>query len=110
MKLLLIKLSDESATEKVVLNLAGFNIMNEIIVDCQGMGKELKDYQGSLLGSLRVLFEVDRDPGKLILVTIEDNQVENALEAVERVVGNLADSRTGDFFLTLPIDFLRCAK
>ena len=110
MLLLIIKISDEKARDDIMLNLAEYGITSEIYVDCFGANKQMKDYHGSFLGSLRVIFELERSESKLIIVPIEEDKKDVALKCVEKVTGDLNESKDDEFFIALPIDFIKRAK
>ena len=110
MKLLILRITNELDMEKVLVQLANHKLVDSVIIDAKGMASELNDYHGSLLGSLRAMFDLDREVNKLILLTCEDNQVQYAVQAMEKVVGDIEESESGDYIISLPIDFIKKAK
>lgn len=107
MKLFVAKVNDEKAVDSIMKNLASYGILDPIIMDCLGMDSEIKEYNGSLLGSLRVLFEKDRMPAKLIAAVIEDDMLESAVKAVEDVVGDLDETKENNKCVCIPLDFAK---
>ncbi len=110
MKLLILRVTDELDLEKILVQLANYKLMDAVIIDAKGMASELNDYHGSLLGSLRAMFDLDREVNKLIMLTCNDEQVQYAVQAMEKVVGDIENSESGDYILSLPIDFIKIAK
>ena len=107
MKLFIAKINDERSVDPILKNFASYSIFDPTIIDCMGMDSEIKEYQGSLLGSLRVMFEKDRKLAKLIAVIIEDNLLEYAVKAVEQVTGDLNDSKENNKCICIPLDFTK---
>jgi len=107
MKLFVVKVNDEKLVDPIIKNFAGYSIMDPIIIDCTGMDEEIKDYNGSLLGSLRVMFEKERRAAKIIAVIIKDTQSEYALKAVEQVLGDLDKNKGNEICLSFPLDFVK---
>ena len=56
-------------------------------------------------GSLRALFETDRDDNRTILAVIREDQVETVRQVIRDAVGDLSKPHTGILF-TVPIDFV----
>jgi hypothetical protein len=110
MKLFIAKINNEKSVDIVIKNMAGYSIIDPVIINCTGMDEEIKDYNGSLLGSLRVMFEKERKKAHIIAVIIKDTQVEYAVKAVEEAVGDLDKSNENELCMALPLDFVKGIK
>ena len=107
MKLFIAKINDEKSVDPILKNMASYSILDPVIIDCTGMDSEIKEYNGSLLGSLRVMFEKDRKFAKLIAVIIEDKMLESAVKAVEEVTGDLNESKENNKCICIPLDYTK---
>jgi hypothetical protein len=110
LKLFIAKINNEKSVDPIIKNMAGYSIIDPVIINCTGMDEEIKDYNGSLLGSLRVMFEKERKKAFIIAVIIKDTQVDYAVKAVEQEVGILEDSKENDVCLALPLDMIKGIK
>jgi len=107
MKLFIVKINDATSVENVIKNMAGYSIIDPVIFNCTGMDEEIKDYNGSLLGSLRVMFEKERKKVNIVAVIIKDTQLEYAVKAVEDVLGDLDNTKENEVCMSIPLDFLK---
>ncbi len=81
-------------------------IKGATIINSTGMATALSRVENSLIGgSLRALFEVDRDDNRTILTVIKEEQIETVQKVINEVVGDLSEPNTGILF-TVPIDFV----
>ena len=110
MKLFIAKISEEKHVDPIIRNFANYGIVDPVIIDCLGMDDEIKEYNGSILGSLRVMFEKERKPGKIIAVAIKDSQNGYALKAVEQETGDFDSTKENDLCLSIPLDFIKGKK
>ncbi len=58
------------------------------------------------LGSLRTFLNPEREKGKVIFTAIEDEQLSEAVNIIETIVGDLSKKDTGIIF-SVPIDFVK---
>lgn len=107
MKLMVIILNKVEALEPMLARFADLRIGGATILNSTGMARALADYMDdSFLGALRAVLDPDRDENKTILTVLRDEQVPDAVEAIEDTVGSLDEPDTGIVF-TLPVDFMR---
>ena len=106
MKLMVIVLNKIDVLNFLLEDLAAEGIKGATIIHSTGMAKTLASLENSFIGgSLRALFETDRDDNRTILTVIHDDQLETARKVVTDVVGDLSKPNTGILF-TVPIDFV----
>ncbi len=106
MKLMIIVLNKLDVLNFLLEDLSTAGIKGATIINSTGMAKALSKLDNSFIGgSLRALFEGDRDDNRTILAVIDDEQVEVVRKVIKDVVGDLSKPHTGIFF-TVPIDFV----
>ncbi|MEG1448261.1 MAG: hypothetical protein RSC41_02915 [Oscillospiraceae bacterium] len=109
MKLLVLILTRTEDIEDILAEFANNNIRGATILSSIGMARTLSNSQYenmSFLGSLRAVLDPDRSESKTVITVIKDNQVDDAVCAIEKVVGDLSKPDTGIVF-TVPVDFLK---
>lgn len=109
MKLLILILNKTEDMEDILAEFANYNIPGATILSSAGMARTLSNsnYENmSFLGSLRAILDPDRRENKTILTVIKDNQVDDAITAIENVIGDLSNPDTGIAF-TVPVDFVK---
>lgn len=105
MKLMVFVLNKIDVLNFLLEDLTQAGIKGATIINSTGMATALTRMENSLIGgSLRALFDVDRDDNRTVLAVIKDNEVEVVRKVIKDVVGDLSLPNTGIFF-TVPIDF-----
>lgn len=107
MKLLVLILNKTDYIEDILAEFANNNIPGATVISSVGMARALSNSQYdnmSFLGSLRAVLNPDRSENKTVLTVINDTQVQDAVNAIEKVIGDLNNPDTGIVF-TLPVDF-----
>lgn len=105
MKLMIFVLNKIEVLNFLLEDLAESGIKGATIINSTGMATALSRMENSLIGgSLRALFDVDRDDNRTILAVIKDDEVDMVRKVIKDVVGDLSLPDTGVFF-TVPIDF-----
>lgn len=110
MKLLFFVLNKPEKLDEVLTNFADHDIHGATIVDSKGMvrllNKRHDEDEIPFLGSVRAYLNPSREKSNLIFTALADEKVEDAIAAIEEVVGDLRHKDTGVVF-TVPIDFAK---
>lgn len=62
--------------------------------------------RGSVFGAMRAFLKPERENSNLIIAAVNDDHVENAVKAIEDVIGDLSKPDTGVVF-TVPISYVK---
>lgn len=110
MKLLFFVLNKTEKLDDVLSEFALKKISGATVIDSMGMARILRHKHDEdeipFLGSLRTFLNPEREKSKVIIAAIEDEQLPEAVNTIERIVGNLSKKDTGVVF-TVPIDFAK---
>lgn len=109
MELLVFVLYDHDKLDEVLTSLEENGIMGATIIESTGMAKVLHhDEESSLLfGAIRnVLNNPSRSKSNTILMVLDKNEIDKAVNAIEAVVGNLNRENVGIIF-SIPVDFTK---
>lgn len=110
MKLLFFVLNKTEKLDDVLTEFAYRNINGATIVDSVGMArllsKEHDEDEIPFLGPIRAFLSPEREKSNMIFTVIQDDQLSEAVDAIEKVVGNLSNEDTGVVF-SVPIDFTK---
>ena len=110
MKLMIFVLNKTEKLDDVLCEFVRKNICGATLLDSTGMVHMLAGKHGEdeipFLGSLRQFLSSDREQNNVILAAIDDEQVEQAVAAIESVVGDLSNEDTGVVFC-VPIDYMK---
>jgi nitrogen regulatory protein PII len=110
MKLLFFVLNRPEKLDEVLTEFAHRNINGATVLDATGMARILSNKHDEneipFLSSLRVFLNPEREKSNIILTAIRKDQLEEAVEAIESVVGSLSCKDTGVVF-SVPIDFAK---
>lgn len=108
MKLLFFVLNKTEKRDEVLTEFARREINGATVVESIGMARLLSrkrdDGEIPFLASLRQYLSPDGDANLVIFTVIEDSQLNDAVDAIETVVGDLSTQDTGVVF-SVPIDF-----
>lgn len=109
MKLLIFVLNHHEKLDALLSELENSGIGGATIVDSTGMAKVLHsgdEEEIPLFGTLRTLLNPSREKSCTILMVIRDEQRQTAIDAIERVVGDLHEKNAGIVF-SVPIDYVK---
>ncbi len=110
MKLLFFVLNKPEKLDDVLVEFVNHNINGATVIDSAGMARILCDKHDNneipFLGSIRAYLHPEREKSSTILAVIQDEQLEEAIAAIELVVGDLSKKDTGIVF-SVPIDFVK---
>ncbi|MFA5658706.1 MAG: hypothetical protein WC900_05420 [Oscillospiraceae bacterium] len=106
MKLMMFVLNKIDVLDYLLEDMSKAGINGATIINSTGMAMTLSRLENSFLGgSLRALFDADRDDNRTVLAVIQEDQLEIVRQIIKDVVGDLSKPNTGILF-TLPIDFV----
>lgn len=110
MKLLFFVLNNTDKLDDVLTAFALKNICGATVLESAGMARILSnkhlENEIPFLGSLRAFLNPEREKSNVIFTVIQDDQLEDAVNAIESVVGDLSAKDTGVVF-SVPIDFAK---
>ncbi|MBP1924817.1 nitrogen regulatory protein PII [Sedimentibacter acidaminivorans] len=108
MRLLFYVLIKTEKLDDILSEFARKNISGATVLESMGMARLLSHKHGEedipFLGSLRKFLNPEREKGNLIFAVIEDDQLDEAVNIIESVVGDLSTKDNGVVF-SLPIDY-----
>lgn len=109
MRLLVFVLYHHEKLDELLTELEKSGIRGATILESTGMAKVLhhdEEEELTFLSSLRGLLNPSREKSNTILTVIRDEQLNTAVNAIERVVGDLHKKNAGIVF-SLPLDFVK---
>ena len=110
MKLLFFVLNKTDLLDELLTEFAMHDICGATVLESEGMARILtsKNLESEIpfLGSLRSFIQPERQKSNLILTVIKDEQLEEAVKAIESVVGDINRDDTGVIF-SVPVDFVK---
>ena len=110
MKLLFYVLNKTEKLDAVLTEFARRNINGATVIDSAGMARLLSHKHDEdeipFLGSVRAFLNPEREKSNVIFTVIQDNQLSDAISAIEHVVGDLSTKNNGVAF-SVPIDFTK---
>ncbi|MEG0766169.1 MAG: hypothetical protein RR482_00490 [Clostridia bacterium] len=111
MQLLVLVLNKTECLEPLMEALLSHHLCGATVLDSTGMLRILDPYQEQLpiFGSLRHLFDPERESSKTIFMVLPDAQVEVAMRVIREVTGGLDKPDTGIAF-ALPTLFVEGLK
>jgi len=108
MKALFFVLNKTEMLDDVLTEFTKRHINGATILESAGMARLLSNKHDEdeipFLGSVRNFLNPERQKNNVILTVIRDDQLDEAIEAIESVVGDLCCKDTGVVF-SVPIDF-----
>ena len=106
MKLVIYIMHDKSLLDKFLLKLKQRNLKGATILNGTGMARKLIENDDmEFIGSLKVLFDNPRVESRVILMALEDEKVQLALDSIHEIAGDMTKPNTGIVF-TVPIDYI----
>ncbi|MBN2851735.1 MAG: hypothetical protein JXQ23_03255 [Clostridia bacterium] len=110
MKALFFVLNDTDKLDEVMTAFVRKNICGATIIESVGMARILSnkhlENEIPFIGSLRAFLSPEREKSNVIFSVIQDEQLNDAVEAIESVVGDLWNKGAGVVF-SIPIDFAK---
>ncbi|MEZ4357492.1 MAG: hypothetical protein R2876_02520 [Eubacteriales bacterium] len=109
MKLFVFVLNKTEKLEELLAEFMRVGISGSTVISSMGMARVLNNYSDEdlpFLGSIRMILYPEREKNNTIFTVLKDDQVQDALHAIEKVVGDIQKSDTGIMF-TVPIDFAK---
>ncbi len=110
MKLLIFVLNKTEKLDDVLSEFARKNICGATVLESRGMAHMLADTHGEeeipFLGTFRRFLSNDQQQNNVILAAVDDHQVDEAVDAIESIVGDLSNADTGVVFC-VPIDYTK---
>ena len=109
MKLLVFVLNKTEKLEELLAEFGRGGISGSTVISSMGMARILtghSDEEVPFLGSIRTLLYPERAKNYTIFTVLKDEQIDIAVKAVEKVVGDINMKDTGILF-TVPIDFTK---
>ena len=108
MKLFVVILNKTEKLEELLAEFVRIGICGSTVLQSTGAARLLSNYDRELpvIGSLRTWLYPEREKNKTILTVLRDDQVQDAADAVARVVGDITQKDTGIIF-SVPIDFTK---
>ena len=110
MKLLIFVMKKINKLDPLLAEFAHRDICGATVIDGVGMATLLYNKHDEdeipFLGLLRSLATPEREKCKIILAAIADDEVDEAVETIEEVVGDLSNENTGVLF-TVPLDYTK---
>lgn len=106
MKLLVFVLHKIEKLEDVLKSFNEQEIKGATIINSTGMAQTLAASDELVFRTLRQVLDLDRTENRTILVLLKEREVEVAIDAITRVVGDLSKPDTGILF-TVPVDFVK---
>lgn len=108
MRALFFVLNETEKLDDVLTEFTKRNIKGATVLESAGMASLLSNKHDEdeipFLGSLRNFLNPERQKNNIILTIIRDDQLDEAVEAIEFVVGDLCCKNAGVVF-SVPIDF-----
>lgn len=108
MKLLFLVLNKTEKRDEILTEFARREISGATVIESMGMARLLTQKEGAeetpFLASLRKYLNPEGERNLVIFTVIKDDQLNDAVDAIEFVVGDLSIGDTGVLF-SVPIDF-----
>ena len=110
MRLLFLVLNKTEKIDALLSEFASKRLCSATVVESMGMASLLSqkydDNEIPILASLRKYLNPDRTKNYTVFAVIEDDQLQEIVETIESVIGDLSAGDTGIVF-SVPIDFTK---
>jgi hypothetical protein len=110
MRLLFYVLNKTEKLDDILTEFARRNISGATVLESMGMARILSHKHDEdeipFLGSVRKFLNPEREKSNLIFAIINDNQLEEAVNIIEGIVGDLSAKNNGVVF-SLPLDYIK---
>lgn len=110
MRLLFFVLNKIDKLDDVLSEFARNNIGGATVIESVGMARVLNNSHNEedipVLASLRQYLNPEREKNYVIFTVIKDNQLDQVVQIIESVVGDLSNKDTGIVF-SLPVDYVK---
>ena len=105
MQVVFIVLNKVECLDTILKEFAENGIKGATILDSRGMAHSLEEFtELHFIASLRMILDPDRQESKTIFTVIEDDQIKNVSEIVNKATGCLDKTDTGIIF-TVPVSY-----
>lgn len=105
MELLFFIMNQIDKLDQLLKDLSNEKKFSATIIDSAGMARLLADHD-YLFGSLRALLNNSQVNSKTIFMVLNHEDVEHAVQIIEKNVGNLDEPNTGVVF-TVPVSYVK---
>lgn len=103
MELLVFVINDTRELEDIMIEFTNVGISGSTIIDSVGMANVLSTCEeASMFSSLQLLLNKGQTPKKTVLTVLEKEQVDKAIEVINKVTGGLDPAGKGIAF-TIPV-------
>lgn len=107
MKLLITIINEPDLLSKVLESLELHNIKGGTILESKGMANELlNNEEFAFFGTLRKSIIKEHAKNLTLLFALDDNQIEIAINSIEKIVGSFDNPDTG-IAIVLPIEYIK---
>jgi hypothetical protein len=110
MRLLFYVLNKTEKLDAILSEFVNRNINGATVIQSMGMARILSRKHDEddmpFLGSLRKFLNPEREKSNLLFAVIRDDQLDEAVDAIEKIVGDLSKKDNGVVF-SLPIDYTK---
>jgi hypothetical protein len=110
MRLLFYVLNKTEKLDDILTEFARRDISGATVLESMGMARILSHKHDEdeipFLGSVRKFLNPEREKSNLIFAIINDNQLEEAVNIIEGIVGDLSAKNNGVVF-SLPLDYIK---
>lgn len=108
MQMLIMVLNKTDILEDILEKLDEVGVKGATIIDSQGMARVIGSIHPEkipIFGSLSMLINENRPYNKTIFTVLEDDKVQDAINAIKAVTGDLAKPNIGIVF-TIPVNYV----
>ncbi len=113
MKLLVFILNKSEKLDPLIQEFAKHNLTGATVINSSGIAHKLiasnDETLSNIVGSLRRILNPENTQNNTMFMVIKDEKVNEVIEIIESVVGNLNEPDSGIVF-TLPVDFIKGMK
>lgn len=105
MELLFFVMNNVEKLDQLLKDFSNENKFRATIIDSTGMARLLADHD-YLFGSLRALLNNSQVTSKTIFMVLDHEDIDHAVQIIERNVGDLDEPNTGVVF-TVPVSYVK---
>ena len=105
MELLIFVMNQIDSLDQLLKDFSNEKKFSATVIDSAGMARILADHD-YLFGSLRSLLNDSQVNSKTIFMVLKHEDVQQAVDIIERNVGNLEEPNTGIVF-TVPVNYVK---
>ncbi|HHY03754.1 MAG TPA: hypothetical protein GX534_01005 [Thermoanaerobacterales bacterium] len=107
MQLLVVVLNDVDKLESLLKEFINIGIKGATVIDSTGMARVLHDDLDNIpiFGSIKMFINENYPYNKTIFVVLNDNQLQPAIKAIKKTLGDLSKPDAGILF-TIPVNYI----